>query len=563
MEPKIKMRRSLVLLALTVAVVAAAVLVAERFSLRLDWSSDRSNTLSAASRGLYKEIPEQVRITYYISSTLSARHPGPRAVEDLLRSLESASKGRIVVETEDPGSGKGENAAQGLGVTPQRMQVVEKNEARVALVYSGIVVRYLDRTQVLPFVIGTDTLEYDLVKAVRAAVADRKPIASILVGDADKSLDQDYQNLSKALEQSGWDRRELGRGEAVPPESAVLIVLGNSGLEDYDVYRIDAYLASGGKALFAVKGVDVTARQGLYAQPLQQDALLRALEAYGVKVDRKLVLDASSLTLPFQTASPYGGAMINYVRYPHWIMTRPENRDGKSPLTSRLAGLDLFWPSPLELVSRSGVEETALVKTTPDAWLQEKDFAVGPEQAGMYAAGAEATKGQYVLAASLSGVLPQAYAGKELPKRSGAEPLAALPERSLVSRIIVVGSSDFATDYMSITESEFNAVFIAGAADWLSSGDDLLALKTRGQRDTRFSKVQGPEAKSALVTLAYVVNVGLVPVAVLAFGLVRAGRRRRFERDEAEARMAGRGPGDAGASESAADSAATAAKEDK
>jgi len=538
MEQNVKIRRSLVLLALSAAVIAASVLVVERFGPRLDLSSDRANTLSKVSKGLYAEIPEQVRITYYISKTLSAKHPGPRAVEDFLRSLASSSKGRIVLETEDPGSGEAQAAAQSLGITAQRMQVVEKNEARVALVYSGIAVRYLDRIQVLPFVISTDSLEYDLVKAIRAAIADRKPSASILIGDSGKSLSEDFQALSSALSQSGWEASELRPGEAVPPESSVLIVLGNSALDDYDAYRVDDYLAEGGKALFAVKGVDVVAAQGISASKLESDALLRALEAYGVKVDRALVLDPSSNTVPYQTASPYGGAMIAYSRYPHWIMTRPENRDAKSPLTSGLAGLDLFWPSPLELLPRGGVESSPLVKTTPQAWLQREDFAVDFGDASRYESEAEETTGQYILAASLAGVLPQAYAGRPAPVREGAEALPALPERSLASRVIVVGSADFASDYMTITQSEFNASFIVGAADYLASGDDLVALRNRGQRDTRFSKVKDPEAKSALATLSYVVNIGLVPAAVIAFGLARAARRRRQEREEAGARLA-------------------------
>ncbi len=538
MEQKLKMRRSLVLLALSAAVIAASVLVVERFGPRLDLSSDRANTLSAVSKGLRDEIPEQVRITYYISSTLSSKHPGPRAIEDFLRSLAAASKGRIVLETEDPGSGEAQAAAQSLGIAPQRMQVVEKNEARVALVYSGIAVRYLDRVQVLPFVISTDSLEYDLVKAVRAAIADKKSSAAVLLGDSGKSLSEDYQALSGALSRSGWETIEIRPGEAVPPEASVLVVLGNDELDDYDAYRIDSYLASGGKALFAVKGVEVAASQGIFASELKNDALLRALEAYGAKVDRALVLDPSCATVPYQTASPYGGAMIAYTRYPHWIMTRPENLDAKSPLTSGLAGLDLFWPSPIELSPRSGVESSALVKTTPAAWLQRGKYAVDFGDTALYEEDADETTGQYVLAASLSGVLPQAFAGKERPLREGAEALPPLPERSLPSRIIVVGSAAFATDYMTISQSEFNASFIVAAADYLASGDDLVALRNRGQRDTRFSKVKDPEAKSALATLSYVVNIGLVPAAVIAFGLARAARRRRQEREEAESRYA-------------------------
>ena len=533
MEQNTRKRRSLIVLLLTLAVIVAAVLVAERFSFRLDLSSDGANTLSKASRRLYQEIPEQLRVTYYISPTLSDRHPGPRAVESLVRSLAAASHGKIAVDVADPVSGKKEAAVEALGVMPQRMQVVEKNEQRVALVYSGLVVQYLGRTQVLPFVISTDTLEYDLVKAIKAAVADKKPVASILIGDSDKSMANDFNTVSQAMRQSGWESKEIRPGDAVPPETTVLLVLGNSALDDYDAYRIDAYIASGGKAFFAVKGVDVQVRQGLAAMPLKNDALLRALETYGIKVGRELVLDQSALTAPFQTASPYGGQSVSYVRYPHWVMTRPEYRDAKSPLTARSSGLDLFWPSPLESVPRNGVEYAALVKTTPKAWLQKTRFALSPEEEGQYRAEAGSTTGQYVLAATLSGTLPSAYEGKVPPARAGAAALPPLPQPARPSRVLVVGSSDFANDLMTITNSTFNASFIAGAADWLASGDDLVSIKTRGARDSRLAKVQEPELRSVLVSLAYVVNLGLVPLIVIAFGLARSMKRKRLARDEA------------------------------
>jgi ABC-type uncharacterized transport system involved in gliding motility auxiliary subunit len=537
MEQKVHKRRSLVILCLSLAVIVAAVLVTDRFGLRLDLSADGANTLSKASKSLYKEIPEQVRLTYYVSSTLADRHPGPKSVESMARSLAAASHGKIVFDSADPAKGKKESAVESLGVQSQRMQIVEKNEQRIALVYSGLVVQYLDRTEVLPFVISTDTLEYDLVKAIKAAVSSKKQVASILLGDQDKSMANDYKALSQALQQSGWGAREVRPGEEIPPETSVLLVLGNASLDDYDAYRIDAYLASGGRALFAVKGVDVQIKQGLFAGPLKNDALLRSLETYGVKVDRSLVLDVSSLTAPFQVNSPFGGRGISYVRYPCWVTTRPEFRESKNPLTARLAGLDLFWPSPLELKAPQGVEAQTLVKSTPKAWLQKDRFAIGPEDSDRYAADAASTTGQYALVASLSGKLPMAYAGKPAPARQGAAVLPALPASAQSSRVLVVGSSDFANDLMALTDSTFNASFIVSAADYLASGDELVSIKTRGMRDTRLGKVQDPEARSALISFAYLVNLFLVPLAVVVFGLVRNQRRKRLAKDEALLRI--------------------------
>ena len=217
MEQNLRKRRSLVLLLLSLAVIVAAVLVLDRFSARLDLSADGANTLSKASRELYKEIPEQLRITYYISSTLADRHPGPRAVEGLVRSLAAASRGKIAVDVADPASGKKEAAVEALGVAPQRMQIVEKNEQRVALVYSGLVIQYLGRTQVLPFVLSTDTLEYDLVKAIKAAIADKKPVASILIGDADKSLGERLQEPLRRAPEVGLGRQGAPPRRRRPP----------------------------------------------------------------------------------------------------------------------------------------------------------------------------------------------------------------------------------------------------------------------------------------------------------------------------------------------------------
>jgi ABC-type uncharacterized transport system involved in gliding motility auxiliary subunit len=248
MDSRTGKRRAMVLLVLTLAVLVAAVLVTGRFHLRLDLTRDGAYTLAKVSRELYKELPEQVRITYYLSRTLSDKHPGPRAIEDFLRELEAASRGRISVTVTDPTAGKGEaaGAVEALGISPQQMQIVEKNEQRVALVYSGILVQYLDRTQVLPFAIDVENLEYDVVKAVRAALGNKKPVAAVLVGDQNKVLANEFQTLAGVLERSGWQIRSIAPGEAVPPETGVLLVIGNSGLDDYDVYRIDSYLASGG-----------------------------------------------------------------------------------------------------------------------------------------------------------------------------------------------------------------------------------------------------------------------------------------------------------------------------
>ena len=117
--------RAFVLLVLSVAVVAAAALVLDRFNLKLDLTSERSHSLTAVSRNLYKELPDTLRITYYVSPELAARHPGPRAIEDFLYSLSATGRGKISVEVADPSKEAG--ALESLGLTPQRMRATTES----------------------------------------------------------------------------------------------------------------------------------------------------------------------------------------------------------------------------------------------------------------------------------------------------------------------------------------------------------------------------------------------------------------------------------------------------
>jgi len=478
MKAAIGKRRSAVLLVLSVAVIAAAALVLERFHATLDLTSGGTYSLSAVSRNLYKDLPDRIHITYYVSPELEARHPAPRQIEDFLRKYEAVGHGRITVSVADPKAESG--AVESLGLLPQRMQVVVNNEARVAVVYSGIIVQYQDRTEAVPFVIGLDSLEYDVVKAVNRAVTGSQALAAVIVGDGDKNYQNDYQSVDQALQASGWRVSVLAPGDPVPAGTKVLLVLGNSAIDDYAAYRIDDYIARGGTAVMALRGLDVQTSYGLQALPLKTDAMNRLLAAWGLTLSPELVLDASSRTLPFQDSNPSGGAMIRYVKYPHWIVVQGGDCNRKNPVTAAFPGLDLMWSSPLSVNAPAGVTVEELVT----------------------------------------------YAGKPLPAREGAPALEALPASASPSRLIVVGSADFATDLMTMTDSGYNATFVANAAEWAAYGPELAALKVRGTHDASLSKVSDPSRRSVIILFAFGLNILLIPGGLALFGFIRSRKRR-------------------------------------
>lgn len=526
--PLKKQERTLMILTLLAMVLLGV--ASTMYFTRIDLTSSRAFTLSKAARGLYAEIPERIRITYFISKSLADRHPGPAAIEDFLRELEAVSRGKIQVRIVDPTKNPAE--AESFGLVAQQMQVVEQSEQRLALVYTGIVVEYLDRHQTIPAVLSTDTLEYEIVKAIRASIRDKKPIAGLLAGDADKSLANDYQTLANGLAQAGYEPREIRAGTAIDDDVDLLYVLGNANLDRYDAAFIDAFLMRGGKAFFAVKGVNIDPTNGLVATPVQEAGLLPMLASYGFNIASQLVLDQSNLTVPFQTQAPQGGYQIQYVRYPHWVAIDARYTSATNPITAHFGGLDLYWPSPMTLRPVGTVHYEELAKTTTKAWLQTKNFAAGPQDQPLYALERDTTTGQYLVAATAQGSFPSAFAVGAMPTRAGSPPPPAPKATSSPeTRIVVVSSADFLTDMMRMSDSSFNASFALSAADWLVSADDLIAIRSRAVVDTRLNRIKDADTRAFLVVLTYIVTLGLVPLAVIGYGLLRARKRARKEKE--------------------------------
>jgi ABC-type uncharacterized transport system involved in gliding motility auxiliary subunit len=512
---------------LSAAAFALALMISSRLWFRLDLTRNKAYTISEVSRNLYKEIEDEVRITYFVSGRLAAAHPMPQEISDLLEEYAAHSRGKIKYLRRDPSKDELTKAVEELGIIPQQFSLVEKNEETFATVYTGILIEYLDRREVLPVVFSLNTLEYDLSSRIRALVRERERELGVLLGNPNRQWPGDYGHLNQELNFSGYRVRLLSAGEEIPDTLPVLFVIGGAEeLDDWALYRIDRYIRGGGKALFALNGVFVDYQGGLEARPVQDRGLLAMLAAYGAVLRPVLVLDSQALNLGYQIQSRNGFIQQRIVRYPEWIGVR--NGNPLHPVTAMFNGLDLYWASPLELSPPPLVSAETLLSTTDNAWLMTRDFNANPDMVPYFEAEAAETRGPKVLAASLSGVFPSAFEGRPKPVREGsAEALPDLPSEAAASRIIVLGDEDFASSLMQATRGEGrNPDFLLKAADWLSSDDDIMGIRNRQAMDGRLDRMDDPEKRARAMNFSRTLNVILIPLAVVAAGVALALRRR-------------------------------------
>ena len=463
------------------------------------------------TREVASSARHEVTITYYRSALLERRYPQPREIADLLNEYAAASGGRVTVRVVDPRSDDAVPAAESLGVVPRQLQTSEGEEQRIAVVYSGIVVEYLDRRESIPFVFGTSTLEYDLTRAIRDLVRGEGTVVAIVVGDPARTLEADYRLLANGLA-VGFEVRPLRAGEPIPDEVDVALLIDAQRLESDAVASVASYLARGGALFAAYDAVEVSIAGGLRARTGAPDAIRPLLAEYGIRPGETLLLDEEHNQIPVEETTEEFRLQRLYP-YPHWPVVPPRYTSADHPVTARFEGLDLYWPTYVEAGPPAGAV-SIIAASSPRAWTMAAPFRLAPQAAMELSRGADETRGQYGVVAVSGGV-----------ESNG--------------RVALVADADFLRDELiQAGASPQNINFARNLIEWLASDEALLTIRTRPVRSLALDAIDEPAVERTAAFFARAVNMVLVPAAVVAAGIVRYARRRR------RARLVVSAPGD-------------------
>lgn len=517
---------------LVLAIVLFAVLNSTVFFDRLDLTSTKAYTISEVSQNLFRELENEVSITYYLSNSLRRRVAEVQEIEDLLREYAAYSRGTIAVRTVDPIEEDIETTVQNLGVVPQQFQIVEEGQQSFSSVYTGIVIEYLDRFETLPVVLDPRTIEYELTSTIREIVRDRPRSVGILLGREGTQMQELFRLTAERLSRS-FEVRQVRPGEPIPPELSSLFVFGHRDLDLYDLYHVDQFLMRGNSVFFGADGVFVTIAPNLAAESAEGAPLLDMLEHYGFVVEPVIVMDESHRRIPI-TRRMGNATVQSYEPYPQWISVNPAGAANDHPITARFSGLDLLWASPVRAVGDSHADR--ILSTSGNAWVMRQPYVVNPLNRGAFERNAEATRGEYSLGFAHSGGLSSFFADRELPDEEGRAELSGPAVRETDSaRLIVLGDSDFASDYLQASDSAYNLTFLENTAEWMANDEDLLAIRTRTQRPMGLDSIPDPAARERVGNAARAINVFLVPLIVSLIGVWRlVSRRRRSQSRRAE-----------------------------
>jgi ABC-2 type transport system permease protein len=303
----------------------------------------------------------------------------------------------------------------------------------------------------------------------------------------------------------------------VPDDVTTLLVKDDPQLTDQELYRIDQFVMRGGRLLALVPGVDVNL--GTLSARNRQVKMGPLLGSYGVQVQNKLVVDAQAPMVGFDV----GYFLPLTVRYPWFPQVTADGLSRRNPITSDMQSLVLPWTSPLSVTSvdsagGASVSVDTLALSSRRSFTRAAPYDLNPQSKIVPPDRSEIQP--QLLAVALTGKFPTHWpAGTPIPGDSLGTATRG-PAVSPVNQMVVVGSSNF-LDQRFLRQFPANSVFLANAVDWMTLGNDLIAIRSREAMGRPLKDV--PEKKrGTLKTMAMVP----VPFLVILFGLVRMRYRR-------------------------------------
>jgi len=482
---------------------------------RIDLTHDKRYTLTPSSRQALAGLDDIVNIKLYVSQKLPSYLVNlKRDITDLLDEYKAYGGGNIAVSSIDPTENPAlQQELRFMGIPQVQLNIIEKDQAQLTNAYLGMAIFYADKKEVIPFISDTKNLEYDLTSAIVKVTARETKKVGLYVGSKPQAPgEQEYQAASQLLSKQ-YELTPIKLDDEQTLDTInTLILAGPRELTDRQQYTVDQFIMRGGKAVFLVDTVEM--REGLQATGFKP-AINDLLQHYGITVNEDLVLDASNAYAAFRS-----GFMTFRIPYPFWVKVVSEGFAADNPAVSMLESLVLPWASSLTVAAekKPDIAITELAKSTQSSWLQKGFYMLDPQQQ-FIKPGTQLQS--YLLAAAATGKFKSFFADKPVPpaekKADGSE--APVQKETInespETRMVVVGNSRFITNDI-ISQFDGNQVFFLNLVDWLTLGEQLIGIRSRGATDRPLREIT--ERQKALVKS---LNMFGVPLALALFGIVR------------------------------------------
>lgn len=359
---------------------------------RFDLTREKQFTVSRTSKNLLSALESDLRITYFRSAELKNLYPQTEDVLEFLQDYASSQKNiTLTLEKAD------EEKLKALGIQGQQIRHDNGTKTEFVTVYSAVLLQYLEKSSIIPFVLSTQTLEYDLSQRVQQFITQKERKVYLLCGNG-RTIEESYMYVPAWLGNRGFSVEVLNDFTATEVLKNLstddeLAIFGTKDFSQEEAILIQNAIEKDCKAFFAASPFHTTIEDEWKISKPQNDPLISYLNGKGFAFENALVEDISCYPLTMQSGE---GSTAEYTtqNYPLWVALQNQ-KEAKQ-------GATVFWASPLVLYN----DAEPLLFTTNLAWLQkpasntgEDLFLTNPFTLPKTASQSDSQTGQFVVAA--------------------------------------------------------------------------------------------------------------------------------------------------------------------
>ena len=421
---------------------------------------------------------------YFNRDVEGAEHLLPQrlSIQDRLAEIEAIGGDKVAVETVDPTTDLlAARDAEHLGIEAVTITDARVGGVSVEKLYQGLELRYLDRSELIPFVVP-DEFEFAFTSRLAALLqGDRRPVLGFFsrepllappVPGVDQvaSPERIFEEFREILagRYAVRDLPQVGAEYPIPEDLVGLVVGRPQDLTPDEVQALRAYLESGGRVLMLVDHeiVDQAAGFGTTGLVTGVDGWL---QEYGITVHPHFVWDPECRSVPVDVQvvrGPNGEPIRNpiYAPYALYPVVRGAGLSASHIVTAQLDEVDLIWAHPVVYKQNElGLTAEVLLRSSPQARALPADTRLDISRANVQLIDAQAARQKTVQAFDLAVALRGSFA-------------AGAPEGLLV----VIGDTDLFQN-PTLQAAASNRKLAQNLVDWLASDERLITLRTRGR----------------------------------------------------------------------------------
>ncbi|MBX2978913.1 MAG: gliding motility-associated ABC transporter substrate-binding protein GldG [Flavobacteriales bacterium] len=382
-----------------IGIVLVLLVIGSYLRVRVDLTSEKRHTLTDATKELVRDLEDIVYVKVYLSGDLPADLQRlAQATRDLLDEMRVYQAEHIQYTFIDPSASADEKTRndvyqqlQDQGLSYSSLTFGGKGAHTELIIFPGALITYREKTvpvQLLrsqygasdPEIINrsVNNLEYEFSSAIRQAISTRKSKVAFLEGhgelppmlvmDATTVLGEQYEVSRVRIDGriDALSKRVDGMKYRANEYDALIIAKPDSTFSQQDRYVVDQFVMNGGKVLWLLDAMNPyldSLRVKQFSMALPRDlGLDNQLAAYGVRVNKDLVLDMSCAPIEIMT-EPYGGQRKRELL--PWYFEPILVPQSNHPIVANIDPVHTRFVSSLDTLGSDEIRKTVLLTTSP------------------------------------------------------------------------------------------------------------------------------------------------------------------------------------------------------